>query len=335
MSSLYLCDDISRVGREGHHLLIRNGHDVVTIPLVEIDSVTVIGNPRISNAAIDSLIREGTSITYLSSHGRFRGRWNGATTGTIERRMSQYSRFNDESFLRRFACGIVTSKPTSMRSVLRHVRKHDHQSAIEQALRLLEPWKRRTCCAENLDAIRGCEGAASAVYWRAYSSWILPPFRFTKRIRRPPTDPVNALLSFFATLLTTRILSLVDAAGLDPYLGALHATANNKPSLALDLMEPYRAPVVERFVARLCNLGMVKPEEFNQPDDRGVRLKDASLKRLLNHWEDWITRPRRGLDGIGYWELWRRETDRLTKALETGEQFVSWPGEHDADRNQL
>ncbi|MGM0609351.1 MAG: CRISPR-associated endonuclease Cas1, partial [Candidatus Muiribacteriota bacterium] len=116
---------------------------------------------------------------------------------------------------------------------------------------------------DSMDKIRGLEGAASALYFRMFNKMVKnPDFKFTKRSKRPPLDPINAMLSYIYTILLSEVLTALQINGLDPYLGSLHEISYGRPSLACDLVEEYRAPVADRFVLELVNRKIVKPDDF-------------------------------------------------------------------------
>jgi CRISPR-associated protein Cas1 len=148
---------------------------------------------------------------------------------------------------------------------------------------------------------------------------------FVGRARRPSPDPVNALLSFGYVLLGLRLSGLIEALGLDPAIGFLHDLRPGRDSLALDLLEELRHPVVDLFVLRLCNLAMMRPENFEPDPDRpgGVRLRQDDLKRFLQFWEEWLDKPlpEEGAASISPTHLLRRQVERLADDLRGGAPY--------------
>lgn len=143
------------------------------------------------------------------------------------------------------------------------------------------------------------EGQAAQIYYQAFAQALDPTFIFEKRTRRPPTDPVNSLLSLGYTLLWENVHAMVEAAGLHTHFGNLHTPRQNHPALVSDLVEEFRACVVDEFVVYLVNKHILKPEDFTPPDDRGgVYLFPDALKKFLKHWEDklqqTVTHPHTG-----------------------------------------
>ena len=149
---------------------------------------------------------------------------------------------------------------------------------------------------------------------------MLPPaFPFTGRNRRPPRDPVNALLSFGYVLAGTEIQSLLDGLGFDPFFGFFHQIEYGRPSLALDLLEEFRAPLIDRFTLRLLNLGLLREADFGSDPESGVRLKKESLARFFELYQRELTTPIK-VDGeeLSYRHLFRRQAERLGRALTEG-----------------
>lgn len=143
---------------------------------------------------------------------------------------------------------------------------------------------------DNLDSLRGHEGAGAARYFPAFGQLITnTEFSFTSRNRRPPTDPVNSLLSFGYTLLFNNVLSLILAEGLNPYLGNLHRSDRKEMHLAFDLVEEFRSPVVDSLVMRVINQQMMKPIDFTQSEPGGgVYLTNSARRIFLKYFEERI-----------------------------------------------
>jgi CRISPR-associated endonuclease Cas1 len=145
--------------------------------------------------------------------------------------------------------------------------------------------------AESIEAMLGFEGQGANLYFQAYATLLKGKFAFEKRTRRPPTDPVNSLLSLGYTLLSQNLHSMVEAAGLHTHFGNLHLPQKNRPSLVCDLVEEFRAPVVDSFVGYLINKSIFIEEDFTPPDARGgVYLQPDALKKFLKHWEETLNK---------------------------------------------
>jgi len=154
--------------------------------------------------------------------------------------------------------------------------------------------------ADTLDAVRGCEGAAAAAYFRVFGCLLTGgDFSFDGRNRRPPMDPVNAMLSFSYILLANTVEAAVQVVGLDPYLGTLHAPEPGRPSLVCDLQEEFRAPLVDAMVVAAVNRGMLEPGDFEEgAAGEPVTMKREAVRALVRMFERRLSRPVR-YDPVG------------------------------------
>ncbi len=173
---------------------------------------------------------------------------------------------------------------------------------------------------EGLDELLGVEGRAARVYFNLFGRMLLCDFDFDGRRKRPPPDPVNALLSLTYTMVFNEIASLLDGLGFDPYLGFLHSSRYGRASLAADLMEEFRAPVADRFVLNFVNRKMVTSEDFVlDPLTGGCHLRKQALKTFFNYWDKWLREPRRrNLEaggGGGFRCLFRQQAEAAMAAV--------------------
>jgi CRISPR-associated endonuclease Cas1 len=242
------------------------------------------GPVGVTDEALQVLFRCQVELAWLTPGGqRCRGRLARAAAAAAPLRLRQYQRFSEPAWRRGFAAAVVAGKVESQLQAARHYQRHNGPPAGE-VLQQLRQALERCCQAADLDKLRGVEGAASAA-WFAYLGRLLrPPWAFAARTRRPPSDPVNALLSLGYTFLLTRAVARCEALGLEVYLGALHDWRPGRPSLACDLMEPLRVPAVDRWVVEMCNGGALKEEHFTRGAE-GVRLQPAVFARMIQGWE--------------------------------------------------
>ena len=168
----------------------------------------------------------------------------------------------------------------------RHWRQND--SELEAAINFLGEMQKKAPNAATLDELRGYEGTSSAGYFRVFGLLLDDSFSFEKRIKHPPTDPVNALLSFGYTLLFQNIYSLVEAHGLHPYCGHLHALRDGHPALVSDLIEEFRAPIVDSLVIYLINSHIIKADDFEQNPkaQKPCLLQSEARKTFVAHFEN-------------------------------------------------
>jgi CRISPR-associated protein Cas1 len=242
------------------------------------------GNVGITDEAFQLLFRHGVEVAWLSPVGtRCRGRLVGSDPSTTSLRLLQHRAGADPAWRLERARSLVTAKVTSQLAAARHYQRHGY-SAAGDVVRQLQG-AQAAVPAADLVQVRGVEGAASAAWFALLGKLLLPPWTFGQRVRRPPTDPVNALLSLGYTWLLTRTVARCEAAGLEVYLGALHEYRPGRPSLGCDLMEPLRVPAVDRWVIQACNTQAVTPADF-LTGENGTCLQRTSFGRILHTWEE-------------------------------------------------
>jgi CRISPR-associated protein Cas1 len=251
MESLYVIEPGCYLRRTDAALNICKGKKVVDrIPADGLKKLMLVGYVSLTGGVLDFLISRQVETVFLTATGRFRARLGIDAHRHVELRRAQYLKLGGGS-----------SAAARIRSI------------------------RRICDsdASNLDRLRGLEGAGTRIYYSAFGGLIKnAEFRFNGRNRRPPLDPVNALLSFVYTLLTNEVLSAVQASGLDPYMGALHEVSYGRPSLACDLVEEYRCLLGDRMVLGLINRKMLSPGDFvyrKHPPDNFVDEREMKEKR--------------------------------------------------------
>ena len=264
METVYVMEPGCYVRREGGALnVVKKGRVIDHIPAEGLKRLILVGYINLTGAVLDFLIHRRVETVFITPTGRFRARLGIDEHRHVELRKSQYRQLSDPVFAIRAARLVVVGKVRNMmRLLLLRGRQYD-DATLRSAAAGLRPIIGRVETAEDLQRIRGLEGIASRIYFQCFGRMIRNErFAFNGRNRRPPLDPVNALLSFVYTLLTNEVNSAINACGLDPYMGALHAISYGRPSLACDLVEEYRAFLGDRFVLGLLNRNAISPDDF-------------------------------------------------------------------------
>jgi CRISP-associated protein Cas1 len=297
-----------------------------------VDAISLVGDVHITADALRRCFELGIPVSWLSLGGELLGRCVAASDRNGALRMAQYAAAADAARSLAIARAIVAAKARNARALLTDVQGNDPGNVVvRDAIASLRALDDTVLAQADLAALRGAEGAAAAAFYGAFGSALRPAtgMVFTRRQRRPPPDPVNALLSFASVLLGNRIAGMVEARGLDPSVGFLHELRSGRPSLAVDLLEEWRAPVVERFVLRVCNLKAVRPEHFEAPDeDGGVRMNREGMRQFFVEWEKFVARPVRGLSGqdVALLDAIGRQVDAFASVVREGgvyEPFVA------------
>lgn len=244
------------------------------------------GNVSVSGEALARLSRTDTAVAFLSQRGdRLLARITPDGSSRAVVRAHQYAVVANDMGRHRIACEIVREKIHAAAAAVRHYQRQGRREADGDCLKSLLRHRKRAGTAENLAELMGLEGSASALWFRIFGKLLHSPWQFSRRTRRPPRDPVNALLSFAYTLLYNRCATMLEAVGLEPGLGLLHVFRAGRQSLACDLMEPLRIPLVDRFILSLCNRRRVQFDEFEISEQRGCRLRPRGRRHFLMQWE--------------------------------------------------
>lgn len=280
-----------RVGKSGEVLQVRDKDTLKQeIRIHEISQLNLMGNIQVSTQAVQSLCQEGIPICYFSQGGWFYGITSGMNTKNVFLRKIQYRLAEEDWFVLSFAKQIVAGKIRNQRTMLQ--RNHIEPKPI--TLQQMKNMAEKAEAAKSIEELLGIEGNAARLYFGDFSGMIkgdedgeVPSqftFDFSQRNRRPPRDAVNALLSFAYSLLSKDCMLACYAVGFDPMLGFYHQPRFGRPSLALDLMEPFRPLIGESVVLSAINNRMVQPKDFIAAGP-SVSLTTAGRKGLLHAYE--------------------------------------------------
>ena len=275
------------------------GTEKSRIPAHTIEAIICLCNTTVSTPFIGFCGENGIALSFHSDNGKFYGRIYGSVSGNVLLRKKQYEWIGSHKSAE-VVRNIILGKIVNSRNMLtRAARNTTEEKALilkEQAEKLLEQ-EYSLECAKTIDSIRGIEGAAATVYFRAFDAMLKTDeveMMFEKRSRRPPENRVNALLSFAYMLLKNDTQSALESVGIDPAAGYLHTLRPGRPSMALDLMEELRAPLCDRFVISLINLKQITASDF---DTEGIeyKLKDKARRKVIQEWQlrkkETITHP--------------------------------------------
>lgn len=296
LNIIYVTSEDAWLRKDGANLVVEvDGAERGRAPLHMLEGVIGFGRAGASPALLAACAEAGIAVSYLEPNGRFLARIEGRRTGNVLLRRTQYRVADDPRRQVAIVRGIVAAKAANQRAVVRRALR-DHGDTMPEpardglvaAERRLTDVARRTIATAEVDALRGLEGEAAQVYFGSFGGLVRvddPGFRFGTRSRRPPLDRINALLSFLYAMLGHDCRSALEAHGLDPQVGFLHADKPGRASLALDLMEELRPVLADRLALSLVNRRQVAPEDFVMEEAGGVRLTEDARKRVLVAWQ--------------------------------------------------
>lgn len=297
LNTLYIQTQGSYVHLHEKNLRVeQEGQTVLQLPLHHLEGLVVFGNVLLSPPLIHNFAAEGRSIVWFSQSGKYLARLQGETSGNVLLRKAQYDAHNDLEKKTHLARKFVIGKIKNSRHILlrggrdyKSSTKEDGKLLLNNSLRELEILlKDLQKNSYNIEVIRGIEGRAATVYFSAVDYLIrnnTETFRWQGRNRRPPRDPLNALLSFAYSLLLNECVSACEGVGLDPQIGFLHTLRPGRPALALDLCEEFRSVLGDRLVLTLINRRQIKPEDFEIRPGGAVSLKEEARRVFLSEYQ--------------------------------------------------
>ncbi len=269
-------------------LIKADGETKLRIPKRQLGAIICFGNVAISSGLIQQCSMDGRALVFMDRSGRFRARMVGPTTGNVLLRQAQHQALNDKHRTLAIAKSVAAGKVKNSRTVLMRGARETADGEAEVALRAAVDDCDRSLSrlpkVSSLDEVRGEEGYAAHAYFQVFESLIRNSqdgFRFNGRNRRPPRDPVNALISFLYALVTTDCTAALEGVGLDPQVGYLHAIRPGRPALALDLLEELRAPVSDRLVLTLINRRQITTDDFDLGPGGAVALSDSGRRKVV------------------------------------------------------
>lgn len=260
---VYIKTQGSKIVKEGRHLLVKKGEDIChTLFTYKLSQIVIFGNVELTHRALAQIMRYEIDTVFLTQSGRYLGRIASAESRNVYLHKRQYNLLDDHDFTLRAARSIVAGKLSNMATFLMRIKRTRDDSYAGQKARGITDLIGQLSAANSVDSIRGYEGRGSALYFEAFPSGFIDNWGFTRRVRRPPTDPVNSILSLLYTFLMNRVYAAVRVAGLDPYPGFLHSIDYGRYSLVLDLMEEFRPIIADTLTLSLFNLHILKKDDF-------------------------------------------------------------------------
>ncbi len=293
-NTLYIFTEDAYLSLDGENVVAKaRGSEIGRVPLHTLESIVSFSYSGASPAFMGACVERGIGLSFFDKRGRFLAGVCGVSRGNVLLRRSQYEISRNEEESVRIAKNFIVGKLYNGRWVLeRAIRDHSLRIDTERVKRASgRIWSSiahaRSCDA--LDTLRGVEGDAAAEYYGVFSELVLRDkgeFTFEGRVRRPPADPINAMLSLFYVVLSRDCASALEGVGLDSCVGFLHADRPGRQSLALDLMEELRPVFVDRFVISAINNRIVKPDHFETRETGEVRITDEGRKALFGYWQE-------------------------------------------------
>ncbi len=290
LNNLYITTDGTYLNKERETLVVKQDDEkVFQIPMHNIHNLFCFGRVMVSPALMAACGENGIGISFFTGFGKFQSRLQGPQSGNVLLRRAQY-RLADQAPEKLARLFVAAKISNARQNLMKHQRNHGQHEQLESTVTQLAGALKRLKIQTDVEQIRGIEGESAARYFSVFNALIVEDrrteFQFKGRNKRPPLDPVNALLSFAYTLLTHEIASALQGVGIDPYVGFLHTDRPGRLSLALDIMEELRPWWCDRFVLTLINRKQIKPSDFVDEASGAVRLTDDARKAFLKQWQE-------------------------------------------------
>lgn len=288
MTTLYITDQGAYLKAKHHQFQVfHQGELRGKVPVARVSHIVLFGCCNLSHGAVSLALHRRIPVLYLSQRGRYFGRLQTDGQAKVDYLSRQVLCSQNPQFVRATSEAIVAAKLHNSRVLLQKLNRR--RSTVKASEAIASIAKLIKCLPEagSLDVLRGYEGSAAAIYFQALGSLFSGPFVFEKRTKRPPLDPINSMMSLGYTLLSQNVAAFIQAMGLHTHFGNLHVPRDNHPALVSDLMEEFRAQVVDSLVAYLVNKKIFTVDDFTLPDERGgVYMQPHALKKFLKHWEE-------------------------------------------------
>lgn len=294
LNTLYITTDDAYLTEESDSVVIRQGSTKLgQFPLIAIENIMLFSFKGASPELLGKCAEKGIGVSQYTPNGKFLYRISDKNRGNVLLRKEQYRISDDGSRAMPYARNMILAKVYNQRNTVnRALRDHSMRIDKEKFTKVSNNLKKKMSDIENvsdIDALRGIEGDAAVDYFSVFDDMILnqkEDFAFNGRNRRPPLDNVNAMLSFLYAVLANDCADALEGVGLDSYVGFMHTDKPGRKSLALDLMEELRAPLVDRLVLTLINQRQITGDDFIKEESGAVRFTSDGRKKILKAWQE-------------------------------------------------
>ena len=298
LKTLYLLEHGSVLGKQYERFIIRKHGEVVKeIPAIHVDQIMVYGNSQLTTQVMQFCLQQRIPIYLLSGKGRFYGMVDSFDTEPVLLHREQFRRAEEPDFCLELSKQILRGKISNSRLLLKRLSRHRDAPALLKAGNELSGSLSKLETASNLDQLRGYEGNAARIYFQSIAATVDESWGFKRRVKNPPTDPINAMLSYGYTLLYYNVYTFLRVRGLNPHVGYLHPLRMGHPALASDMVEEFRALIVDAVVLNLVFTNKVTAEDFKMPESPGdmclmlPKARNLFIRHLENKLNTAIKHP--------------------------------------------
>ncbi len=325
MITVYVYKQGATITREGEvlaiHLLDGTKQNV---RLHSMERLIIYGNVHFTTPTLSLLLRNEIPVSFLTIHGEYKGTLLPLKKGNTILRLKQYDKVQNSYKKLILARRIVYGKLYNSFAFIQSYHRHKPLEQFERYKQITQKLLTECLTAWQKDVIMGYEGFGTRSYFLMYSSLFDLKWNFKKRTKRPPLDPINAMMSLGYTLLGTELAGLIESHGLDASLGMYHVLEYGRQSLALDILEEFRSLVVDRFVLHLATQNIFSEYDFEYDENNGCRFKKESLKNFLDRFNKWLNADLGFKEKITWRQILWRQVERMAQYIDKDIEYMPY-----------
>ncbi len=330
MSYLYVCEQGASIGLADNRFQVKYRDGMVkSIPAETLEVIEVFGKVQITTQCIEECLKRGVNILYYSTNGAYYGRLISTNHVNVQRQRLQAERTKDLDFRIALSKRLIDAKIRNQIVVMRRYARHGNYN-VERSVVEMQNMYKKLENAKSIEQVMGYEGTAAKTYFRELGRMIDSQFAFSGRTRRPPKDPFNSLISLGYSIILNEFYGKIEGKGLNPYFGVMHSDHEKHPTLASDLMEEWRAVLIDSLALSMLNgHELCKDDFYTETEQPGVFLEKDGFKKYIQKLENKFRTETRYLSYIDYSVSFRRAMDlqinQFVKVLETNDVELYHP----------
>lgn len=330
MSYLYVSEQGAVIGVSGNRYQVKYKDGMLkSIPIETMEDIAVFGNVQLTTQCMQECLKRGINVSFYSMNGSYFGRLISTSHVNVQRQRMQAEISKDELFKLQFSKRIIDAKVRNQIVILRRYARHLNMG-IDQSVREMQYMLTKIAGAEGIEQLMGYEGTAAKTYFKTLGQLIHPDFSFSKRSRRPPLDPFNSMISLGYSIILNEIYGKLEAKGLNPYFGFMHKDREKHPTLASDLMEEWRAVLIDSTALSMINGHEIDRTDFySEENEPGIFLHKRAFSLYIQKLEKKFRADNKYLSYIDYAVSFRRAMDlqvsQLVKTIETADVMLYQP----------
>jgi len=323
MLTVYVYEQGAKISKDGEILTVTlpNG-TTQNVRVNNVDRIIIYGNVQFTTQAMTLLLYDNIPVSFLTLSGEYKGSLVTATGANCFRRIKQYQMLHNKEKRMNVARRIVYAKLYNQYVFIRNYHHHKTIENFGRYMQIFENVLKRCNAATTIQELMGLEGFGTKSYFGMFSSLFDTQWNFTKRTKRPPLDPINAMMSLGYTLVSVELASLLESHGLDASLGVYHSLEYGRQSLALDIVEEFRAVLVDRLVLQLVSQRIFKPDDFEYDKEKGCRFKKDKLKDFLVRYEKLLNTDLGLKEPVTWRQLLWRQVERMVAFIDKNVEYI-------------